>query len=197
MLSDRLGHRLDTFLYPPFKKIFGRRGNPHLLTLLGFVSMAIASWLLWRGHWLLAGMLIILSGLFDLMDGVVARNLGKVTLFGGFLDSVMDRYSDLLLLLGLTLHYVGIGREDLVILTFVVAIGVALIPYARAKAESLQISCHVGWMERAERIILLAAGALFNWMEPILWILALLTHLTVLHRILHVWRAFQRAKQGR
>ncbi len=192
MLSDKLGHRLDAYLYPPFKKLFGDRGNPHLLTLLGFFSMLIASGLLLKGSWRLAGVMIGLSGLFDLMDGVVARNQGKVTPFGGFFDSVMDRYSDLLLLLGLTGHYVQAGEKDLLILTFVVTIGIALIPYARAKAESLQISCHVGWMERAERLILLTAGALFNWMEPVLWILALLTHLTVLHRILHVWRALRK-----
>lgn len=192
MLSDKLGHRLDAYLYPPFKKLFGDRGNPHLLTLLGFFSMVIASGLLLKGSWRLAGVMIGLSGLFDLMDGVVARNRGKVTPFGGFFDSVMDRYSDLLLLLGLTGHYVQAGEKDLLILTFVVTIGIALIPYARAKAESLQISCHVGWMERAERLILLTAGALFNWMEPVLWILALLTHLTVLHRILHVWKALRK-----
>ncbi|MCX8116537.1 MAG: CDP-alcohol phosphatidyltransferase family protein [Desulfobacterota bacterium] len=194
MLSDKLGHRLDAYLYPPFRKLFGRRGNPHLLTFLGFVSMLVASWLLYLGDWTLAGILIVLSGLFDLLDGAVARNLGKVTPLGAFLDSVMDRYSDLILLLGLTAHYGRKGEEGLVVLTFAVAIGVALIPYVRAKAESLHVSCHVGWMERAERIILLSVGTLFNWMETILWVLAFLTHLTVMHRIFHVWKAFRKAK---
>ena len=188
MLSDRLGHRLDSYLYPSFKKIFGEWGNPNLFTLLGFFSTLVASWLILKGFWLSAGLAIILSGLFDLLDGVIARNLGKVTIFGSFFDSVMDRYSDLLLLLALSIHYLREGNSGLVILTSVVAIGTVLIPYVRAKAEALRISCHIGLMERAERIILLSLGTLFNWMEPVLWILAILTHFTVLHRIYAVWK---------
>ncbi|MBM4276818.1 MAG: CDP-alcohol phosphatidyltransferase family protein [Deltaproteobacteria bacterium] len=188
MLSDKLGHRLDSYLYPPFKKIFGEWGNPNLFTLLGFFSTLLASWLILKGFWLSAGLAIILSGLFDLLDGVIARNLGKSTIFGSFFDSVMDRYSDLILLMAIAIFYLKTENPSLVILTFVVVLGVALIPYVRAKAESLQIPCHVGLMERAERIILLALGTLFNWMEPILWILAILTHFTVLHRIYYVWK---------
>jgi CDP-diacylglycerol--glycerol-3-phosphate 3-phosphatidyltransferase len=188
MLSDRLGHRLDSYLYPPFKKIFGEKGNPNLLTLLGFFSTLVASWLILKGFWLSAGLTIILSGLCDLLDGVIARNLGKATIFGSFFDSVMDRYSDLLLLMAIAIFYLRKGNSSLVILAFVVAIGTALIPYVRAKAESLRISCHVGLMERAERIILLSLGALLNWMEPVLWILAVLTHFTVLQRIYYVWK---------
>jgi len=187
MLSDKLGHRLDSFLYPPFKKIFRERGNPNLFTLLGFFSILVASWLILKGCWVSAGLAILLSGLFDLLDGVIARNLGKVTIFGSFFDSVMDRYSDLLLLMAIAIFYLKNENSSLVILTFAVAIGTALIPYVRAKAESLQISCHVGLMERAERIVLLALGSLLNWMEPILWILAIFTHFTVLHRIYYVW----------
>jgi CDP-diacylglycerol--glycerol-3-phosphate 3-phosphatidyltransferase len=188
MLSDKLGHRLDSYLYPPFKKIFGRWGNPNLLTLFGFFSTLMASGLILKGFWFLAGLAIVLSGVFDLLDGVFARSLGKTTLFGSFFDSVVDRYSDLLLLLAFTLYYLRKGEDPSAILTSVVAIGTALIPYARAKAEALQIACHIGLMERAERIILLSAGTLFNWMEPILWILAILTHFTVLHRIYYVWK---------
>ncbi|MBM4339429.1 MAG: CDP-alcohol phosphatidyltransferase family protein [Deltaproteobacteria bacterium] len=188
MLSDKLGHRLDSYLYPPFKKIFGERGNPNLFTLLGFFSTLVASWLILKGCWVSAGLAILFSGLFDLLDGVIARNLGKATIFGSFFDSVMDRYSDLLLLMAVAIFYLKNENPSLVILTFAVAIGVALIPYVRAKAESLQISCHVGLMERAERIVLLALGSLLNWMEPILWILAILTHFTVLHRIYYIWK---------
>jgi CDP-diacylglycerol--glycerol-3-phosphate 3-phosphatidyltransferase len=188
MLSDKLGHRLDPYLYYTFKKIFGEKGNPNLFTLLGFFSTLVASLLIVKGFWLLAGLSIILSGLFDLLDGAIARNLGKATVWGSFFDSVMDRYSDLLFLLALSIHYLREGNSGLVILTSMVAIGTALIPYVRAKAEALRISCHIGLMERAERIILLSLGALLNWMEPVLWILAILTHFTVLHRIYYVWR---------
>jgi CDP-diacylglycerol--glycerol-3-phosphate 3-phosphatidyltransferase len=197
MLSDKLGHRLDSYLYPPFKKIFGEWGNPNLFTLLGFFSTLVASWLILKGCWLSAGLAILLSGIFDLLDGVIARNLGKATIFGSFFDSVMDRYSDLLLLMAIAIFYLKKENPSLVILTSVVAIGTALIPYVRAKAESIRINCHVGLMERAERIILLALGALLSWMEPVLWILAILTHFTVLHRIFYVWKETRNSNSER
>jgi CDP-diacylglycerol--glycerol-3-phosphate 3-phosphatidyltransferase len=188
MIGNRIGHQLDPWFYKALSKVFGKGGNPNFFTIIGFFATLIASLLILKELWVAAGLMIILSGLFDLFDGVVARKSGRVTLLGGFLDSVLDRYSDLLLLLALLIHYLKNENSALVILTFVVAIGTVLIPYVRAKAESLQVPCSVGLMERAERIILLSAGALFQWMEPILWILAILTHLTVFHRIYHVWK---------
>jgi CDP-diacylglycerol--glycerol-3-phosphate 3-phosphatidyltransferase len=155
---------------------------------MGFFATLVASTLILMGFWFPAGWVIILSGLFDLFDGVVARKLEKVTTFGNFLDSVLDRYSDLLLLLAILIHYLKKGDPDLVILTSFVSIGTVLIPYVRAKAESLQIQCTIGLMERAERIILLSIGTLFQWMEPVLWILLILTHFTVLQRIHYVWK---------
>ncbi len=188
MIGNKIGHRLDPFLYNTLSKVFGKWGNPNSFTIMGFFATMIASILILKELWVAAGLMIILSGFFDLFDGVVARKLGKVTALGGFLDSVLDRYSDLLLLLALLIHYLRRGVPGLVILTSIVTIGTVLIPYVRAKAESLQIPCSVGLMERAERIILLSAGALFQWMEPILWILAILTHFTVFHRIYYVWK---------
>jgi CDP-diacylglycerol--glycerol-3-phosphate 3-phosphatidyltransferase len=188
MIGNKIGHRLDPFLYKVLSKVFGERGNPNSFTLMGFLATLIASIFILKEFWVAAGLMIILSGLFDLFDGVIARKSGKVTAFGGFLDSVLDRYSDLLLLLALLIYYLNKGNLALVILTFFVAIGTVLISYVRAKAESIQIPCSVGLMERAERIILLSAGTLFQWMEPILWILAILTHFTVLHRIYYVWK---------
>jgi CDP-diacylglycerol--glycerol-3-phosphate 3-phosphatidyltransferase len=188
MIGDKIGHRLDPTLYYVLKKISKEQGNPNFFTFMGFFATLVASFLILKGFWFLAGLAIILSGLFDLFDGVIARKLGKVTALGGFLDSVLDRYSDLLLLLAILIYY--LKREDpgLVILTSLVSMGTVLIPYIRAKAESLQVPCTIGLMERAERIILLSIGTLFQWMEPVLWILAILTHFTVLHRIYYVWK---------
>ncbi len=188
MIGNKIGHRLDPYLYDVLKKIGGEHGNPNLFTIMGFFATLAASLLILKEFWFLAGLAVILSGVFDLFDGVVARKLGKVTTWGGFLDSVLDRYSDLLLLLAILIYYLKKEDPGLVILTSFVGIGTALIPYVRAKAESLQVPCNVGLMERAERIILLSAGILFQWMEPILWILAILTHFTVLHRIYYVWK---------
>jgi len=188
MIGNRVGHRLDPFINSVLQKTFGERGNPNCFTLLGFFSTLIASFLILKGFWFLAGLIILLAGLFDLFDGVVARRLGKVTAFGGFLDSVLDRYSDLFLLLGLLVYYLKKGDSTSVIVTSFVSIGTVLIPYARARAEAAKVACNIGLMERAERIILLSAGALFQWMDVVLWILAVLTHFTVLQRIYYVWK---------
>jgi CDP-diacylglycerol--glycerol-3-phosphate 3-phosphatidyltransferase len=187
MIGNKVGRRLDPWLYTVLSKIFGTRGNPNSFTIMGFFATLIASVFIIKELWVAAGLMIILSGLLDLFDGVLARKLERVTLFGGFLDSVLDRYSDLFLLLALLIYYLRKGVPGLVVLTSVVSIGTILISYVRAKAESLQIPCSVGLMERAERIILLSVGTLFQWMEPILWILAILTHFTVIHRIYYVW----------
>jgi len=188
MIGDKIGHRLDPYLYAILKIFLGQHGNPNIFTFMGFFATLVASFFIFKGFWFLAGLAIILSGLLDLFDGVVARKLGKATTFGSFLDSVLDRYSDLLLLLAILIHYLIKEDPGLVILTSFVSMGTVLIPYIRAKAEALGVPCTIGLMERAERIILLSIGALFQWMEPILWILAILTHFTVLQRIYYVWK---------
>jgi len=132
--------------------------------------------------------MVLLSGLFDLFDGVIARTLNKVTRFGGFLDSVIDRYSDLLLRTAFLSTFLTRSDSTLVILVSFVSMGTALIPYVRARAEAAQIPCTAGLMERAERVILITIGTLFGLIEPVLWILAVLTHYTVLERIYHVWK---------
>jgi CDP-diacylglycerol---glycerol-3-phosphate 3-phosphatidyltransferase len=188
MIGNKLGRRLDPYIHSVVNKLFGSHGNPNLFTLMGLLATLLASFLIIKDFWFGAGLAIILSGLFDLFDGVVARTLGKVTPFGGFLDSVVDRYSDLLLLIGLVIYYLRRGESNMVILISFVSMGTAIIPYARARAEAAQIACPIGLMERAERIILLSLGVLFQWMKPILWILVILTHFTVLERIYYVWK---------
>jgi CDP-diacylglycerol---glycerol-3-phosphate 3-phosphatidyltransferase len=192
MIGNRIGHRLDPYIDFILRKLHGKRGNPNVYTFLGFFSTLAASILVLKQLWFPAGLAIILSGLFDLFDGVVARELGKVTIFGGFLDSVLDRYSDLIFLSALVLHYAERGDTILVAVASAVIIGTALIPYARARAEAAGIPCTIGFMERAERIILLSVGILFDCMRPILWILALLTQFTVLQRIWFVWKTLRK-----
>jgi CDP-diacylglycerol--glycerol-3-phosphate 3-phosphatidyltransferase len=195
MIGNKIGHRLDPYINSVLKATLGNRGNPNLFTLMGLGATLLACFLIIRGFWFWAGSAIVLSGLFDLFDGVVARTLGKVTPIGGFLDSVVDRYSDLFLLMALLVHYLRKGDSTMVILTFFVSMGTALIPYARARAEAAQIKCSAGLMERAERIILLAVGVLFQWIDPVLWVLAILTHFTVLERIYHVWKKLRTPRQ--
>lgn len=162
--------------------------HPNVLTLIGLVVNGVAAWILARGEFLYGGLIILSAAVFDLTDGAVARSANKVTRFGAFLDSVMDRYSDLILLTGLLVHYARIERFSYIVLTAVVMTGTVLVSYSRARAENLIPKCKVGFMERPERIVLLIIGALFNRMAPVLWVMAVLSNLTVIHRIVHTWR---------
>ena len=188
MISSKIGHKLDPYIYTVVKYLLGKRVNPNLLTFSGFILNAGAAFLLAIGYAKGGGFAILGAGLCDLMDGAMARNQGRATPFGAFFDSVMDRYSDLIVLLGILLYYTRRGSTGMVVLTSVVLIGTALVPYVRARAEGVIEKCAVGLLERAERIMLLAVGALFDVMVPILWILAVLTHFTVIQRIHYTWK---------
>ena len=193
MISSKIGHRLDSPLSKLIKVLFRTTNlNPTYFTLLGLLVSLFAAAAFVCGEWFWAGFLILAAGFFDMLDGAVARTCGRVTSFGGFLDSVIDRYSDLVLIIGLIIYYARNHDMHLLILTAVVSIGTILIPYTRARAEVFIPHCDVGIMERAERIILLAAGGIFHnffhIMPVVLWILAIFTHLTVLHRIYFTWK---------
>ncbi len=189
MLSEKLGHALDKPL-----EAFARRIplNPNTITIIGFALTLASSVLL--AHNLVIGALCLLpSGLFDLLDGIVARSRGESSSFGGFLDSVLDRYSDAVILLAIAWNMGGTGQKTGVILAMITLVGSLLISYARARAEGLGVSCTHGLMERPERLILLFIGAVSGYMVAMLWLLAGLTHLTVLQRILYARKQFKRA----
>lgn len=195
MLSEKVGHRFDAILSRIARTLFGRNIHPHSLTLMGLAVNVGAGVCLGTGHWRSAGVLIIVAGLFDLMDGAVARTSNKATKFGGFLDSVIDRYSDILLLMGIIWHYAVRNEPGYTLLACIVLMGCILIPYSRAKAEAFLTHCNIGLMERAERTIFLAVGSLCNVMEPMLWCLAVLTHITVFQRIHHTWKEMQKLEE--
>ena len=134
-----------------------------------------------------AGLVIIGSGFFDLVDGRVARASNQVSRFGAFFDSVVDRYSDATQFLGLLVFYARGGRFQYMVLAAVVMISTIMVSYTRARAESLIDTCKVGFMERPERLVLVIIGALFNRMAPVLWIIAVLSTITVIHRIQYTW----------
>ncbi len=171
------------------------RINPNALTLIGLGVNTVAAVLFGyanaenqRRMFFYAGLVIIGSGFFDLVDGRVARASNQVTRFGAFFDSVVDRYSDVSLFFGLLVYYARGNRFFYVVLTALVMTGAVMVSYARARAESLIGSCRVGFMERPERLVLLIIGALFNRMAPALWVIAVLSNITVVHRILYTWR---------
>src|SRR5678815_5107809 len=141
------------------------RIHPNVLTFLGLVINVAAAYLLAVGQQRWAGVVIIGAGLFDMVDGRVARETNRVTRFGGFFDSVLDRYSDLALLIGLLVWYGNINRPFYVVLTALVMAASVMISYTRARAENSIPKCKVGFMERPERVVLLIIGALANRMS--------------------------------
>jgi len=171
------------------------RINPNALTVMGLVVNSYAAFLFGyangdnqRRLFFYAGLVIIASGFFDLVDGRVARALNRVTRFGAFFDSVVDRYSDASLFFGLLVYYARGNRFFYVVLTALVMISAIMVSYARARAESLIGTCRVGFLERPERLVLLIIGALFNVMAPALWVIAVLSTITVVHRIVYTWQ---------
>jgi CDP-diacylglycerol--glycerol-3-phosphate 3-phosphatidyltransferase len=167
------------------------RINPNVLTFFGLlVNIAAASFLA-AGRFRTAGLVIIFAGLFDMVDGRVARATNQVTRFGGFFDSVLDRYSDLALLMGLLVYYGTINRPLYVVLTAIVMTASVMISYSRSRAENIIPRCKVGFLERPERVVLLILGALFDRMAPVLWIIAVLGNITVIHRMVFTWQETQ------
>jgi CDP-diacylglycerol---glycerol-3-phosphate 3-phosphatidyltransferase len=171
------------------------RINPNFLTLMGLAVNTYAALLFGNANgenqrrmFLYAGLVIIGSGFFDLVDGRVARASNQVTRFGGFFDSVVDRYSDASLFFGLLVFYARGNRFFYVVLTALVMISAIMVSYTRARAESLIGTCRVGFMERPERLVLLIIGALLNVMAPVLWVLAVFSTITVIHRVIYTWQ---------
>jgi CDP-diacylglycerol--glycerol-3-phosphate 3-phosphatidyltransferase len=170
------------------------RINPNVLTFLGLVVNIGAAFLFGYANvdsqarmFRYAGLVIIGSGFFDLVDGRVARASNRVSRFGAFFDSVVDRYSDATQFLGLLVFYARGDRFLYVVLAAVVMISTIMVSYTRARAESLIDTCKVGFMERPERLVLVIIGALFNRMAPVLWLVGILSTVTVIHRIQYTW----------
>ena len=170
--------------------------NPNVLTFFGLVINIVAATFLAVGRFRTAGLVIIFAGLFDMVDGRVARATNQVTRFGGFFDSELDRYSDLALLVGLLVYYGTINRPSYVVLTAVVMTASVMISYTRTRAENIIPTCKVGFMERPERVVLFIIGALFDRMAPVLWTIAVLGNLTAIHRMIFTYQESKRLEDA-
>lgn len=162
--------------------------HPNILTFTGLLVNSAAAVLFTLGKFRWAAAVIFLAGIFDLTDGPVARKQGRVSAFGAFFDSMIDRYSDMVLYMGLVVYYATIGRFLYVVLAVVAMAGSFMVSYSRARAESLIPTCKVGFMERPERVVLLIIGGVFNRMAPALWAIAAFSTITVIHRIVYTWQ---------
>jgi len=172
------------------------RIHPNVLTFLGLVINIIGAWMFAAGSFRAAALVVIGAGLFDMVDGRVARETNRVTRFGGFFDSVVDRYSDLGLFMGLLVYYSGIGRPFYIVLTAIVMTGSVMVSYTRARAECTIPKCKVGFLERPERVVLIIIGALFDRIAPVLWVIAVLSNVTVIHRMIYTWQEAKRLEDA-
>jgi len=171
----------------PFGRGLARLGiAPNTLTTLGLLLTLLATFVVAREHYLMAGVLLVLGGAMDTFDGAVARESNRSTPYGGFYDSVTDRISDGAILAGLAWSLYD--RPRLLLLALIALVAAQVTSYVRARAESIDLECSVGIMERSERALLIIIGLLVApLLEPVLWALAVGGTVTVLQRIHHVW----------
>ncbi|MHB1638853.1 MAG: CDP-alcohol phosphatidyltransferase family protein [Candidatus Dormibacteria bacterium] len=164
------------------------RVSPNVLTLVGLAITAGAAVLIALDLLLPAGLVMLLAGSFDILDGAVARASGKTHRYGAFLDSTADRYGEGIVYLGLLYLFLVREHQDLAVFLIVAALlGSLLVSYVRARAQSLGYTCDVGWFARPERVVLTALGLMSNQMVIVLWILAIATNATALQRVHAVW----------
>lgn len=185
------------FFFRPFLWFFGNLGiSPNAVTILGMGLAMAGAYFLTVGNVPLSAVLFTLSGIFDIVDGYVAKKLDKVSAFGSFLDSFSDRVSDAAIFLALAIYYIRMPDGVYAGLALAILVLSFLISYVRAKAESLDLRCKAGLMARAPRFLLLMAGLYFNGLSPwvlksVLWLMAVLLLETLFERLVEVWRGLE------
>lgn len=192
--KEKTAWTFESFLRKTFKGIldaiagfFLKLGlTANMVTLSGLILSGGVAVLIGTGHITWAGLLMAISAPMDALDGSMARLKGTVTPFGAFLDSVVDRFAELIILGGLLFYYLQANNNLACLLVFIAAGGSVMVSYTKARAESLGFGAKVGIMTRVERMIVLAAGLIFNVAIVAVWILAVMTLFTAVQRILMV-----------
>jgi CDP-diacylglycerol---glycerol-3-phosphate 3-phosphatidyltransferase len=172
------------------------RLTPNILTITGVFLNAIVAYVLVEGRFFLAGWLYLTVSMTDLLDGILARQKNMATPFGGFLDSVMDRFGDAVIFTGLLLHYAFIQNIPCILITLAALIGALITSYTRARAEVLIPKCKVGFMERPERVFLLAIGLIFDRVPICLLLMAISSLITIIDRIIYTKKALEKPESS-
>src|SRR5512141_1264011 len=176
-------------LFDPVTHLLLRMGaRPNHMTVLGLGVSIAAAYVFSVGRLRWGAVLLAVAGLFDFFDGAVARLAGSDSDYGAFLDSVVDRYSDLAVLLGILVFYEQSTDTLGAVLTMATLAGTVMVSYTKARAQSIGVRCEIGVMERPERLIALIAGATFHLLTPIMALLAVLTNVTAIQRIVYTRR---------
>jgi CDP-diacylglycerol--glycerol-3-phosphate 3-phosphatidyltransferase len=180
--------------------------HPNILTTIGVCINIGCAVLFGFGEFFWAGIVMIVANLFDMLDGGVARQTGNVTKFGSFLDSSLDRLSDMAAFLGIMMFYAGNSPQHSILNVFLAGAGMissVMVSYTTARSEGLGVRANVGFLQRPDRIVLLIIGALSTWswtstsffanrMPQVLWVLAVGSIWTMVHRMYFIWKEFQR-----
>lgn len=189
---------LEKWLRITFKDILDRAGgtvnkwgiHPNTVTILGLVGNTIGAALLATGNITLGGILVLFMGPIDALDGAMARLRGEPTKFGAFVDSVTDRYSELVIFAGLIIHFLIIHDGLACGVVYFAAAGSVLVSYVKARAESLGYEAKVGVLTRVERYLVLAPCLVLSIPMVAVWIIAIFANFTALQRILKVRKQF-------
>lgn len=189
MISEPIGRVVRQYMLGVGRFFAGLGVTPNMATMIGFGLNAIVAIVLASGYPRLAGVLLLVASAFDMVDGAIARYTGKTSSFGGFLDSTVDRYSEIVVYIGLVVWLNTTDNDHLgSLLVLISATGALMISYARARAEAIGLKASVGLVARPERVVLLAICLILNLPMIALWILAVTTHITAVWRMVHVWR---------
>jgi len=177
----------------PARLMASARISPNALTLTGFGFGILTAWLLATGHLFIGAFLVLFAAWFDMLDGALARVSGRITRFGGVLDSTVDRLSEAAVFLGLIIFFTGRGDTLETALSYAAIIGSLMVSYTRARAEGAGFKGEAGVFARPERIVLLTLGLFLsevslNALVVVLWILAVGSNLTALQRVMYAWR---------
>ena len=191
-IREFLGIQLRKALGPLARGLARLKITPNQITVAGTLLNLVAAGLVFADQLIAAGVVFIVAGCFDMLDGALARSSGMVTPFGAFLDSTLDRVSEGVVLAAIAYRFAEQGRSIDASLVVVALLGSLLVSYTRARAEALDLECKVGIMSRPERVVLIAVGLFFSILLPyVIYILVALTLVTVAQRVLHTYKALR------
>ncbi len=188
-LTDRVRALSQPILTPLADFLARFNVHPNVVSIVGFLGCVGVGVALALGYVKLAGLLLLIFGPLDAVDGLLARRSGKQSAFGAFLDSTLDRYAEIAIFGGLIYFALSQRKDILVLLAFFALTGSLMVSYARARAEALGFECKVGLLTRFERLAILTLGLLVGWVEVAVLIIAVFANLTALQRLLHVYRS--------
>ncbi len=189
VFSDRIRRVTKPILIPLAKGLAKLNIHPNLISIIGFFGFVVASVFVGKGYFFLGALILLIFAPLDAIDGTLARLTNKVSPFGAFLDSTLDRYAEIFLFAGFLYFYLSQGNKWGVILSFLGITGSLMVSYTRARAEGTGFECKVGFLTRFERLFLIILALFLNLVFPVLVIISFFTHLTALQRILHVYKS--------